>query len=117
MQIAGHLTESIPFWVGNCHLIIASTGDSPPIGRTLEAEERLEGVARGAEREPGELFLLLQEEMEAAISAIQQMSEAERQKKGVHFRRGEMTVAQVIEVFILCHVAEHLQQIQVALKN
>jgi hypothetical protein len=44
------------------------------------------------------------------------MSAADRGKKGIHIRRGEMTVADVVEVFIVSHAEDHLEQVRAALQ-
>jgi hypothetical protein len=43
------------------------------------------------------------------------LSAAERAKRGVNAGRGEMTVAEVIESFIVGHAEEHLAQVRSAL--
>ena len=85
-------------------------------GRTLDAPERLAGVERGASGELSELLGALGEEVEAAVRAIGSMSTLERARKGMHVRQGEMTVADILERFIVAHAEDHLQQAQAALR-
>jgi hypothetical protein len=100
-QILGHVGEMIPYWMDKCRLLIAAS--TPPVfGRDHEAEERLAGVARGAN---------------GAAQAIRGMSLAERSQKGIHIRYGEMDVAQVIEQFIVAHAEEHLSQVDTAVRG
>jgi len=77
----------------------------------------LAGVAHGASADPNALLHQLHEEVLAAASAIRQLSLAERGKRGISGERGEMTVAQVIELFIVDHAEEHLAQVQTALRR
>jgi hypothetical protein len=46
-----------------------------------------------------------------------QLSIAERGKRRISTERGEMTVAQVIESFIVDHAEEHLAQVETALRG
>ncbi len=115
MQVLGHLLEMIPYWLTHCRVIIAMTAELPPFGRSLDAPERLAGVQRGATGNPDELLQLLHDEMRTAISMIRGMSLVERQKKGIHLRRGEMTVTDIIEVFIVSHAEDHLAQVRATL--
>jgi hypothetical protein len=117
MQILGHLAESIPYWLDNCRNVIAATGKPPIIGRSLDAPERLVGVELGATGELDELLPRVESEIRAAAQAIRHMSPAESNKTGLHTRDGELTVAQVIERFIVTHVEGHLDQIQAALRG
>ncbi|MBM4423853.1 MAG: DinB family protein [Chloroflexi bacterium] len=116
MQILGHLVEMIPYWLGHCRALIAEDGQPPQFGRTLDAPERLEGVERGATGNPGEAIRWLKEEVRSAAGAIRAMSATERGKKGIHIRRGEMTVADIIEVFIVSHAEDHLAQVRQTLQ-
>ena len=115
IQILGHMLEMIPYWLTHCQVLIATTAEAPSFGRSLDAPERLEGVQRGAAGNPSELLQLLQDQIHTAMRVIRDMSPAERQKKGIHIRRGEMTVADIIEVFMVSHTEEHLAQIRTTL--
>ena len=107
----------IPYWLSHCRALIAAAGEPPRFGRTLDAPERLAGVERGATGTPDEYLRLLNDEVQAAATAIRHMPAAERGRKGIHLRRGEMTVADVVEVFIVAHAEEHLAQVQAALQT
>lgn len=116
MQTVGHLAEMIPYWLSHCRALIAATAEPPHFGRSLDAPERLTGVERGAMGSQDELLRLLNDEIQAAANAIRQMSTAERDKKGIHRSRGEMTVADVVELLIVTHAEDHLAQVRAALK-
>ena len=115
MQILGHMIEMIPYWLANCRVLIAATGAPPQFGRSLEAPERLEGVERGATGNPDQIMQQLREEVYAAMSVIRGISPAERHKQGVHISRGEMTVADIIEIFVVSHAEGHLAQVRATL--
>ena len=117
MQTMGHMVEMIPYWLNHCRRLIAATGEPPAFGRTLNAVERLEGVELGAQGHPDELLRMLHEQVQTAARAIREMTAAERAKKGVHARDGEMTVAEVIERFIVSHAEDHLNQVRATLQS
>lgn len=116
MQTLGHIVEMIPYWLRHCETLMAATGEPPRFGRTLDAPERLAGVERGATGELNELLRALNDEVRTAANAIRRMSAAERGRKGIHPRHGEMTVAEVVETYIIAHAEEHLAQVQAALQ-
>jgi hypothetical protein len=105
----------IPYWLENCRRIIAARGTPLPFGRSHEAEERLAGVERGAKGDVDELLRLVDREIQTAVQTIRGMSPAERERQGVHIRYGAMSVAQVIERFIVAHAEEHLEQVRAVL--
>jgi uncharacterized damage-inducible protein DinB len=111
MQVLGHMVEMIPYWMDRCRFLIGAA-EPPTFGRAVDAPERLAGVERGASGNLDELLPMLHEQVQAATRAIRQMSMAERGRKGYHVRWGEMTVADMVEVFIVGHAEEHLAQIR-----
>lgn len=116
MQVLGHVVEMIPYWMNHCRALIAAA-EPPRFGRTPEAPERLDGVERGATAAPGDLLRSLQKEVQTAARSIRQMSAAERGKKGVHVKRGEMTVGDIVELLIVAHAEEHVAQVRAALRG
>jgi hypothetical protein len=117
MQVLGHLAEMIPYWLDHCRRLIAASGEPPAFGRSLDAPERLAGVERGATGNLAELLPQAVGAIQVAAQAIRLMSPTDCLKQGVHARYGLLTVAQVIEQFIVAHTEEHLAQIQSALRE
>jgi hypothetical protein len=117
MQALGHMAEMIPYWLHHCRVLIAATGHPPTFGRTPGSPERLAGVAHGAAADPDVLLSQLQKEVRAAAGTIRNLSMAERCKRGINPERGELTVADVLESFIVSHAEEHLAQVQAALRG
>ena len=111
MQTLGHIVEMIPYWMHDCQTII--TAETPPqFGRGVDAPERLEGVEQGANKTPDELLSQLKGETTAAAAGILAMSEEDRAKQGSHIRKGTITVAEIIETFVVGHAEDHLTQIR-----
>jgi uncharacterized damage-inducible protein DinB len=117
MQTLGHMTEMIPYWLHHCRVLIAATGAPPTFGRTPGSPERLAGVAHGAAAEPDALLAQLRHEVRAAAGAIRGLSAADWGKRGLNPGRGEMSVADVVERFVVSHAEEHLAQVQAALRQ
>ncbi|MBE7471483.1 MAG: hypothetical protein DPW09_27875 [Anaerolineae bacterium] len=116
IEILGHITEMIPYWLDHCQRLIAAA-EPPRFGRTLDAPERLAGVEQATTRDPDELLRLLNHEVQEAVTVIRHLSFEERGKTGIHLRQGEMTVAEVIERFIVAHAEDHLAQIRATLQR
>ncbi len=114
MNAMGHLVEMIPYWLANIHAVLEAVGESPKIGRSLDSPERLEGAAHGEDGYPDKELEQLREQVHSAVSTFRGMSPAQREKRGMHITRGEMTVAEMIEVFVVAHSEEHLEQIRTA---
>lgn len=116
MQTVGHMAEMIPYWLNHCRTLIAATEGVPTFGRTPGSPERLAGVAHGATADPEALLAELHRGVQAATAALRTLSTAERAKRGLYPGRGEMTVADVLESFIVRHAEEHQAQVEAALR-
>jgi len=114
-QILGHMVEIVPYWLGHCQEIIAAAGEPYHFGRSLDDPDRLAAVQRPENEEPGVLLRLLNDEVRPAAQAIRQMTPAERDRIGIYKEQNEMTVAEIIEVFIVAHAENHMDQMQAAL--
>lgn len=113
-EVLGHMVEMIPYWLASCQVIV--TASTPPsFGRTGDDPERLAAVKRGANTSPQTLLKLLQHEVQQAATTIRAMSDAQRSKTGIHLLRGEMSIAEIVEVLVVAHAESHLVQIQTAL--
>lgn len=115
LQTLGHLLEMVPYWLDQARRLIESPGEPPPFGRTLDSPERLEGVERGAVTDPGDILRQLREQVRAAAKTIRGLSPEEREKAGIHARRGLMKVDELIETFVVAHAEDHLAQVRAAL--
>jgi hypothetical protein len=116
LQTLGHVVEMIPYWLAHCRAMMAA-GAPPSFGRTLDAPERLAAVDSVETLGPDHLLDRLETEVENAARAIRGMSAAELGKKGIHLRRGEMPVAEVVELLIVAHAEDHLEQVRAALES
>ncbi len=116
LQVVGHIVEAIPYWLQHCRTLIEASGAPPRFGRTLDAPERLAAVERGASADPAELLGRLKQEVETGAAVIRQMSAADRAKQGLHLRRGLVTVADIVEAFVVAHAEDHVAQVRAALQ-
>jgi uncharacterized damage-inducible protein DinB len=117
MQILAHMVEMIPYWLSHCQMVIAAEGELPQIGRSLDAPERLEGVERASTEDLEGLLGQLETEVRVAAAAIRQMSTAEREKKAVYLNGDELTVADILEIFIVSHSESHFSQLEEAVQK
>lgn len=116
MQILAHMVEMIPYWLSHCQMVIAAEGERPQIGRPLDAPERLEGVERASTEDLEGLLGQLETEVRAAAAAIRQIPAAEREKEAVYVNGGVLSVAEILETFIVAHAENHLEQLEEAIR-
>jgi hypothetical protein len=111
MQIAGHVVEMVPYWFAHIETIIAAP-EPPTFGRGPDSPERLAGPEYGAAADADVLAVQVQDTLKHAADRIRRLSPEERAKKGIHIRRGEMTAGDVVELMIVAHAEEHLEQLK-----
>jgi hypothetical protein len=58
----------------------------------------------------------LEAEIQAAARTLRQLTPAQRRKTGIHVKRGEMTVDEILEQLIVAHAEDHLVQVRTALQ-
>ena len=115
MQVLAHMSETIPYWMGNVGKIVAAGEDVPAhFGRSLDAPQRHAGINRSESEDVETLLALLGNEVRAAAGGLRQMSAADYQRTGLYHGEEVMGVAHVVEVYILSHAEAHLAQITAA---
>lgn len=117
MSVLGHMVEMIPYWLKQIHRVVVSVGDPPRLGRPLDSPDRLEGPKRGEEGYPDKMLEELRAQVHLAVTTFRSMSPSQREKRGLHTTRGEMSVAEMIETFVVGHAEEHLDQIKAILSR
>ncbi len=117
LQLLGHISEMIPYWLREIRMIINTTStELPRIGRSAEDPDRLAGVDHGAKGNPDKLLEEVQEEGRKGAAAIRAFTPEERAKQGLSARWGEITVSDMLERFIVAHTEEHVRQMREALQ-
>lgn len=110
-QVLSHVAEFIPFWVGEVERIIAAGGGGLAFGRIKSTPSRLERIEAGRHESPQVLL----GRMDAALSQVETLlagwGPSQLGLVGTHQTKGEMTVAQIIDEFLVDHLEEHDRQL------
>ena len=111
-ETLAHVDEMIPFWLDQVGRILATEGPAPvPFGRTIADPDRIGRIGRDRELPAGELFERFDREVAAASDRIRSLPPAALDRIGAHARLGEMTVTDIIDRFVIQHLAEHARQL------
>ncbi|CAN5218382.1 hypothetical protein BH23CHL9_BH23CHL9_07470 [soil metagenome] len=111
-QVWAHLAEFPAYWLAQAQRVISMPTNPPvPFGRVKTDTGRIEAIERDRHTDPAAL-------LERVRSSLVEVSETARSWDGVtwglrgaHPTRGEMTVEQLIERFIVEHLEEHADQL------
>ena len=113
-QVWAHLAEFLPFWVAQARNVLTSfTGPDPiPFGRVKTDTNRVAAIERDRATAITELHARLTGGIDATRAFIDSVPDtAWTRVRGVHSTLGEMSLAQIVEEFMVGHLEEHADQL------
>jgi hypothetical protein len=114
-ETLAHVSEMLPFWLGEFERILAGSGEPVPFGRIASNELRIGVIERDRSLPLRELFGRLEADAGRLTRRLRELSPAEAGRTGIHPRLGAMTVRQAAERFVAGHLEEHAAQIAASL--
>ena len=115
MEVLAHGAEMLPFWLGEIGRIMAGDPEPVPFGRVADDATRLAIIERDRSLPLGELFDRIASDTGRYARRLSELDESAFGRRGLHPRLGEMTVADVLERFVVGHLEEHARQLTEAL--
>jgi hypothetical protein len=109
-QVWAHLAEFIPYWIVEVGVVLASD-EPPPFGRTQTDPWRLGAIDRRRNESPQALMATLREEAAALRDLLGELDATAWERKGVHPTLGTLTVAQIVDDFLVGHLEQHAAQL------
>jgi len=112
-QVWAHIAEFPAFWLAQLeHVVADAPNDEPvPFGRTKADAGRIEAIERERRTDPVELLRRVNADLDAVHASFSALPADAWQLRGLHPSRGEMTVRQIAEHFIIDHLEEHADQL------
>jgi hypothetical protein len=114
-EVLAHVAEMLPFWLGEVERILAASTGPAPFGRFITNELRIATIERDRTLPARELFDRIDSSLGRLERRLSELSPAEAARIGVHATRGQMTLPDVTERFVVNHLEEHAAQLRDAL--
>ena len=114
-EVLGHLTEMLPYWLGEIERVLAGTPEPVPFGRVSTDPLRIMTIDRDRSLPTRELIGRLQSSVERYARRLPELSAADWARNGLHPRLGEMTISAMLERFAVSHLEEHVVQLNASL--
>lgn len=114
-QAWAHVTEFVPYWQGEIERVVAGAarGEEPvAFGRSVADEGRVGAIEAGRHEPPAQQMARLAAALRVIRSYLLGLDDAAWAARGIHPRRGEMTVADITERFVVDHLEEHADQLE-----
>jgi len=114
-QVWAHLAEFPGYWHDQVRKVAASqasgSAEPLPFGRTKTDPGRIAGIERERRTDPAELLRRVTAEIGDVSATLTSLPDDAWDGRGVHPARGEMTVSEIVDRFILGHLEEHADQL------
>ncbi len=114
-QAWAHVAEFVPYWQNEIRRVIvgAARGAEPvAFGRTTEDEGRVGAIEAGRHDSPSEQMARLAGALAQLRTYLLGLTPEQWAARGLHARRGEMTVAEIADRFVVGHLEEHAEQLE-----
>ncbi len=112
-ELVAHVAEMLPFWLGELERIVDGPPPGPtPFGRTADDPSRVGLIERDRTLPLRVLFARVDAGLHDWSERLATLTADERARVGLHPRLGEVTVAGMLERFILGHAEDHIEQLE-----
>lgn len=110
-EVLAHVSEMLPYWLGELERILAGSPDPVPFGRIGDDPLRIAIISRDRTLPLAELFARTDNGVDRWVDRVSRLTAAELTRRGLHQTRGEMTIEAIIERQVIGHLEEHAQQL------
>jgi hypothetical protein len=116
-EVLAHMGEMLPFWLGEIELVLAESGrasegaDPPAFGRTEQDPLRIEVIGRDRMFPARELIDRVDVEG-ARVARRLRALDSKASTLGRHVTRGDLSIADMAERFLVTHIEGHVEQLK-----
>ena len=111
-EVLAHVAEMAPYWLSQAEVVLAGSPEPVSFGRVATDPERIDRIGRDRNLPAAELFDRIDAGLDAVGVRLADLEPAERARRGLHSRLGEMTVEGLVERFVVAHLEEHVRQLE-----
>jgi hypothetical protein len=106
------MAEFVAFWQAELEKVVDTYAGTPvPFGRTKDDPERIGAIEEGRHIPIAQLMQQVHDAIAVTRGYLPTLSAEQWAAVGVHSRRGEMTVPEMVERFTVAHLEEHADQL------
>jgi len=117
-EVLAHVNEMLPYWTRQLEGVLAADPGTPaPFGRTADDPARLGRIADDRQHPAGELLDEIDAGLVTALGFVTDRTESDLGRIGLHPVRGELTVGDSLERFVVGHLEDHVKQLRTILEE
>jgi Mycothiol maleylpyruvate isomerase N-terminal domain len=110
-EVLAHVAEMLAYWLGEIERILDGSPEPVPFGRTATDRLRVLTIERDRTLPPRELLDRVEAAAERYARRSTSLGAPELARRGLHPTLGEMTVAEILERFVVSHAEGHVVQL------
>jgi DinB superfamily len=112
-QVWAHLAEFIPYWLGEAALVIEHGGTEPAaFGRAKSDPGRLSAIERDRRRDRTALWKRTAADVGRLRDFLVGLDATAWEARGRHPTLGEMSLARIVDEFLVGHLDQHALQLE-----
>ena len=111
-EVLAHLAEMAQYWPDEIERVLDGTPDPVPFGRIATDAVRIGVVGRDRSLPPRVLYDRIEDALARFDRRWRTLTDADKARRGLHPARGELTVAEMPDRFIVGHLADHVAQLE-----
>ena len=108
-QVLAHVAEMLPYWAQQAELVAA--GRQASFGRVRSDPDRIAAIERDRRDDPRRLLARVDDGVAALLDLVDRLDAEALARTGRHPALGDMTVAELIDLFAVAHLEEHADQL------
>ena len=108
-QVLAHVAEMLPYWAQQAELV--ASGEQVAFGRVKSSPDRIAAIERDRREDPGRLLGRVDEGVSVVLALLDRLDAQALARTGQHQTLGEMTVAVIVDRFLVAHLEEHADQL------
>ena len=116
-ETLAHIDEMLPYWIGEIERVLAGPAEPVPFGRDPNDLLRVMTVDRDRTLPAAEMYGRLDAGLDRVVRRLLELDDRQCARRGLHARRGEMTVREIVEVMLVGHIEEHCEQLSASLEQ
>ena len=114
-ETLAHVAEMLSFWTGEMERVVAGDPEPVPFGRVAANPLRIGVIERDRTLPSRELFARIAAGADRLATRLAELPPDVATRRGLHETLGEMSVAGLVERFVVEHLEEHARQLEASL--
>jgi hypothetical protein len=116
-EVLAHVAEMLPYWRGELERVVEGSPEPVPFGRLQTDSFRIGLIERDRDLPISLLFARIDAGFREWADRIPTLTDAQRAKRGLHPRLGDVEADRILQRHILEHAEEHVAQLSETLAD